>query len=59
MQDKIDACIAKIGPSASARAFVRPSGTEPIVRIYAEASTAEQVEDLTKDIRDVLIEMLP
>lgn len=40
------------GGSASAnmrRCFVRPSGTEEVVRIYAEASTVEQVDELIKD----------
>ena len=38
------------------KAFVRPSGTEDILRIYAEASTPEKVEQLgnaiLKEIED-------
>lgn len=30
--------------------LVRPSGTEPVLRIYAEASTAEQAKSLVEDV---------
>ena len=33
-----------------ARAFVRPSGTEDVVRIYAEARTQEQADQLATSI---------
>lgn len=36
LQEKIDALVKKYKLS---RAFVRPSGTEDVVRIYAEADT--------------------
>jgi phosphoacetylglucosamine mutase len=36
------------------RCFVRPSGTEDVVRIYAEASTAEEVQLLTDCTRDII-----
>lgn len=36
LQDSIDALVTKY---KKARAFVRPSGTEDIVRVYAEADT--------------------
>lgn len=32
------------------KAFVRPSGTEDILRIYAEAKTLEEMETLGKEI---------
>ncbi len=38
---------------ATCRAFVRPSGTESIVRIYAEAATVAETESLAVDIRDI------
>ena len=41
LQDKIDAIVAKF-PSTS-RSFVRPSGTEDVVRVYAE--TPDKQED--------------
>lgn len=37
LQDKIDELVAAAGPQA--RAFVRPSGTEDVVRVYAEAGS--------------------
>jgi phosphomannomutase len=36
----------KFDLASDAWLFVRPSGTEPLVRVYAEASTFEQVEKL-------------
>jgi phosphomannomutase len=36
----------KFNFASDAWLFVRPSGTEPLVRVYAEAASAEQVEDL-------------
>lgn len=38
LQDEIDLVVAKY---PKGRSFVRPSGTEDIVRVYAEAQTAE------------------
>ena len=32
------------------RAFVRPSGTEDVVRVYAEAGTREEVDQLAKQV---------
>ena len=32
------------------KAFVRPSGTEDILRLYAEAKTKDEVEKLAKNI---------
>ena len=31
----------------SGRSFVRPSGTEDVVRVYAEAATQEAADELT------------
>lgn len=38
LQQKIDEALAK-EPGQSARAFIRPSGTEDIVRLYVEAAS--------------------
>ncbi|KEG07249.1 phosphoacetylglucosamine mutase [Trypanosoma grayi] len=48
LQDAIDAAVAaaSAAPHSAARAFVRPSGTEPIVRVYAEASDAAACKKL-------------
>jgi phosphoacetylglucosamine mutase len=34
----------------NARAFVRPSGTEDVVRLYVEALSAEEVDTITHQI---------
>lgn len=44
LQEVIDALVADA--KSPARAFVRPSGTEDIVRVYAEAATQEAADDL-------------
>lgn len=38
LQEKIDSLVSKY---PKGRAFVRPSGTEDIVRVYAESTTKE------------------
>eukprot|EP00039_Didymoeca_costata_P026767 m.16603 g.16603 ORF g.16603 m.16603 type:complete len:511 (-) comp5743_c0_seq1:25-1557(-) len=43
LQDAIDALVGDI---ENARSFVRPSGTEDVVRVYAEADTKENVDKL-------------
>ena len=37
-----------------ARAFVRPSGTEDVVRVYAEAETREQCDSLAEQIANLI-----
>jgi phosphoacetylglucosamine mutase len=44
LQDEIDSLVAKYGPQS--RAFVRPSGTEDAARVYAEAQTKENANEL-------------
>ncbi|KAK1444121.1 phosphoacetylglucosamine mutase [Babesia gibsoni] len=41
-----------------ARAFVRPSGTESLCRVYAEAPTEEEAQKLAKDIEAYLLSLL-
>jgi phosphoacetylglucosamine mutase len=48
LQSTIDALVASAPPPA--RAFVRPSGTEDVVRVYAEAATPEGMEKLARDV---------
>jgi len=55
LQEKIDELVAAAGPSA--RSFVRPSGTEDIVRVYAEAATTEAMEDLAKKVAQAVYDM--
>ncbi|CCW65399.1 unnamed protein product [Phytomonas sp. EM1] len=47
--------LGKDGEQGMTRAFVRPSGTEPIVRIYAEANTQNACELLEKKVRAAVI----
>jgi len=51
LQEDIDAAIAKV---TEGKAFVRPSGTEDILRLYAEAKTVEQMEQLGQEIIKVI-----
>ena len=43
LQDEIDKLVSGY---KNARSFVRPSGTEDIVRVYAEADTREAADSL-------------
>ena len=38
--------------------LVRPSGTEPIFRLYAEAKTEEQVRRLVKEFKELLTRII-
>jgi len=53
LQKDIDASVAKVN---GGKAFVRPSGTEDVLRLYAEAQTMEEVEMLTTEITNVINE---
>jgi phosphoacetylglucosamine mutase len=62
LQARIDAIVATIPPGSKStpgvrRAFVRPSGTEDVVRVYAEASTREECAELAKKICEITAEM--
>lgn len=45
LQTEINSLVNQID-AESGRAFVRPSGTEDVVRIYAEASSSEKADAL-------------
>ncbi|EPS41655.1 hypothetical protein H072_4445 [Dactylellina haptotyla CBS 200.50] len=51
LQDQIDALVGKY---RSARSFVRPSGTENVVRVYAEAATKGEAEELAQKVKALL-----
>merc|ERR1712187_1102953 len=55
LQDKIDELVAAAG--ASARSFVRPSGTEDVVRVYTEAATRGAMEDLAKKVAQAVYDI--
>ena len=48
LQDEIDAAVRLLGPNS--RCFVRPSGTENIVRVYAEAATGDKASSLANSV---------
>ena len=45
LQEKINSVVKEVDPE-NGRSFVRPSGTEDVVRVYAEASTRELCDEL-------------
>lgn len=47
LQSAIDSLTSAV---PNGRAFVRPSGTEDVVRVYAEAATQEQADELAKNV---------
>ena len=51
MQDKIDELVGKI---PMGRSFVRPSGTEDCVRVYAEAATTHDAERLVHAVEELV-----
>lgn len=54
LQDKLDALVA---PVANGRSFVRASGTEDVVRVYAEADTVENCNKLSIDVANLVYDM--
>ena len=55
LQSKIATIVSKY---PHARAFVRPSGTENVLRLYAEAGSLEHVDALTKEIQIMLADVV-
>lgn len=53
LQAQIDAAVAKY---LKGRSFVRASGTEDAVRVYAEAETREEADELSEEVRLLLVE---
>ena len=51
---KIDALAAS---QKSGRAFVRPSGTEDVVRVYAEAATRRDADALALEVRRAVFDL--
>jgi phosphoacetylglucosamine mutase len=55
LQNKIDLIVQKYGTKS--RAFVRPSGTEDVVRVYAESTTQEKADSLAKEVANVVFDL--
>lgn len=53
LQEEIDRICAKVNKG---RAFVRPSGTEDILRLYAEAESEEEMLQVANEILAVIEE---
>lgn len=51
LQEQIDKIVSKY---PSARSFVRPSGTEDIVRVYAETTTQTEADRLADEVRQIV-----
>ncbi|CAI7851054.1 unnamed protein product [Closterium sp. NIES-54] len=56
LQATIDAAVAGV---AGGRAFVRPSGTEDVVRVYAEAATQEAADALARTVAAAVEQQSP
>ncbi|KAI5645642.1 phosphoglucomutase/phosphomannomutase, alpha/beta/alpha domain I domain-containing protein [Phthorimaea operculella] len=54
LQTKIDELVAQY---KHGRAFVRPSGTEDVVRVYAEADTQENAEKLSAQVAAAVFDL--
>ncbi|CCK70362.1 phosphoacetylglucosamine mutase PCM1 KNAG_0E00940 [Huiozyma naganishii CBS 8797] len=52
LQEKIDACVGRF---KRARSFVRASGTENAVRIYCEAEDPQEVQELSKQVTEAVL----
>ncbi|CAA90456.1 N-acetylglucosamine-phosphate mutase [Schizosaccharomyces pombe] len=52
LQEKIDALVAKY---EKGRSFVRASGTEDVVRVYAEASTKQAADELCEKVCQLVL----
>ncbi|CAG2164784.1 unnamed protein product [Oppiella nova] len=55
LQDRIDEIVQKYGPNS--RSFVRPSGTEDAVRVYAESSTQQKADSLATEVAAVVSQL--
>lgn len=54
LQEAIDKAVSKY---PKGRSFVRPSGTEDVVRIYAEAETVENVKQLSYEVANIVYQL--
>lgn len=56
LQKSLDLLIENLGYKM-ARSFVRPSGTEDVVRVYAEADTQEHTDDLANKVSQLVYDL--
>ncbi|GAB2273711.1 hypothetical protein Dimus_008492 [Dionaea muscipula] len=55
IQEAIDTQIAKY---PQGRSFIRPSGTEDVVRVYAEAATQEAADNLANSVAELVVKFI-
>jgi phosphoglucosamine mutase len=56
VQEAVAAAAAMLG--ATGRVLLRPSGTEPVVRVMVEASDIEDAERVAKELAEVVRDRL-
>ncbi|CEQ41623.1 SPOSA6832_03363 [Sporobolomyces salmonicolor] len=54
LQDQVDAAVRRVD---GGRSFVRPSGTEDCVRVYAEAPTRETADQLAQTVAGIVFDL--
>ncbi|EWM26015.1 phosphoacetylglucosamine mutase [Nannochloropsis gaditana] len=57
LQEALDVLMASSAVAPHGRVFVRPSGTEDVVRVYAEAATPEIAAQLALDASKIVYDM--
>ena len=58
MQQELDAFISENNSSGKSRCFIRPSGTEDVVRVYAEGATDHDVQVLIDGAEKIISSFL-
>ena len=53
LQERINQQVAKF---SKGRCFVRPSGTEDVVRVYAEAETVDETDQLSRIVCGIVFD---
>jgi len=56
LQAKINQLVSSKSSKAR-RSFVRPSGTEDVIRIYAEADTQKEADELAAQVKQAVLEL--
>ncbi|CRG96351.1 phosphoacetylglucosamine mutase, putative [Plasmodium gallinaceum] len=57
LQRKIDEIVNEVD-SKNARCFIRPSGTENLIRIFAEAETSKKVNEILEKVKEIISQYL-
>jgi len=57
VQAELEAAMRQCCTNQGGRAFVRPSGTEDVVRVYAEAATSEEADALAARAAEIVVRL--